>query len=68
MEKLLNELDSDINTNTCDIYNTTKKELEQIEKEEANSIIFRSKMNWYEHGEKNTKFFLNLEKKITQIN
>ena len=28
----------------------------------ANGIRIRSKCNWYENGEKSTKFFLNLEK------
>ena len=29
----------------------------------AESIRIRSKCDWYEHGKKSTKFFLNLEKK-----
>ena len=28
----------------------------------VNSLRIRSKFNWYENGEKSTKFFLNLEK------
>ena len=31
-------------------------------KKKAKGIKIRSKCNWYEHGEKSTKFFLNLEK------
>ena len=29
----------------------------------SESIRIRSKCDWYEHGEKSTKFYLNLEKK-----
>ena len=29
----------------------------------AEGIRIRSKCEWYEHGEKSTKFFLNLQKK-----
>ena len=31
-------------------------------KKKEKGIKIRSKCNWYEHGEKPTKFFLNLEK------
>ena len=39
-----------------------KTQLKQIYKIKANGIKFRSKCEWYEHGEKSSKFFLNLEK------
>ena len=39
------------------------KELESIYDHIAEGIRIRSKCDWYEHGEKSTKFFLNLEKK-----
>ena len=51
----------------------TKSELEDIENIEAKGIIFRSKMQWSEEGEKNSKYFLSLEKRnyvnklITQL-
>jgi hypothetical protein len=41
---------------------TAKNELESFNREELASSIFRSKCEWAEHGEKNSKFFLNLEK------
>ncbi len=49
-------------------------ELEQIEISETHSHIFRSKIKWIEDGEKNSKFFLSLEKRnytnqlISQLN
>jgi hypothetical protein len=39
-----------------------KKDLEDLNKEKMAGIIFRSKCDWAEYGEKNSKYFLNLEK------
>ena len=39
-----------------------KQQLDEICEEKAKGIKIRSKCNWYELGEKSTKFFLNLEK------
>ena len=44
-------------------YNKCKSEWEEILKFKAEEIKFRSKAKWTEDGEKNTKFFLNLEKR-----
>ena len=41
---------------------TAKRELEDINKEKLLSSVFRSKCEWAEHGERNSKYFLNLEK------
>ena len=38
-------------------------ELESIYNFIAEGIILRSKASWYEHGEKSSKYFLNLEKR-----
>ena len=43
-------------------YIECKNKLEQIYTEKANGIRIRSKCDWYEYGEKSSKFFLNLEK------
>ena len=43
-------------------YIETNEKLDKIYQEKANGIRIRSKCNWYEHGEKSSKFFLNLEK------
>ncbi len=55
-------MDSNPRQITKDSYYTSTKELEQIEKEELNSIIFKSKIKWTEDGEINAKYFLALEK------
>jgi hypothetical protein len=41
---------------------TAKSELENLNKEKLASSVFRSKCEWAEEGERNTKYFLNLEK------
>ena len=45
------------------IYIQCKKEYENIIKIKTNGILVRSKAQWHEEGEKNTKYFLNLEKR-----
>ena len=42
-------------------YNDCKTQLEQIYKIKVNGLKI-SKCEWYKHGEKSSKFFLNLEK------
>lgn len=49
--------------------NVTKREVEKLNSElealydqRVEGIIVRSKARWHEHGEKNSKYFLNLEK------
>ncbi len=67
LEQELKILESDLDTSpspSClQHYNSTKKELESIEKYETNGFIVRSKIKWIECGEKNSKLFLNLEKR-----
>ena len=45
-----------------------QNKLEQIYEEKANSLKIRSKCEWYEVGEKSSKFFLNLEKQHVLLN
>ena len=44
-------------------YIKTKGEWEKIVKKRTTGIILRSKAQWVEDGEKNTKYFINLEKR-----
>jgi hypothetical protein len=44
-------------------YTEGKKYIEDYNNEKTNGAMLRSKVDWAEHGEKNTKFFLNLEKR-----
>ena len=40
-----------------------KDELERFYENKVNGLIIRSRARWHEHGEKNSKYFLNLEKR-----
>ena len=44
------------------IYENTKSELDELMLQRARRLIFRSGARWYEEGERNTKYFYNLEK------
>ena len=60
LKNLENNLTSEENKK---LYNHYRNELETIYDHITDSIRIKSKCEWYEHGEKSTKFFLNLEKK-----
>ena len=45
-----------------DKYEGVKHLLEELETEKAIGTMVRSRVKWYEEGEKSTKFFFNLEK------
>ena len=51
----------DNNEEVMDIYNTVKKDLEQIEEEKLRGNIVRSRAQLIEEGEKCSKYFMNLE-------
>ena len=64
---LVNNLEKELNDQASDDilkrYNDAKKEIEEYNNIKANGALIRSKIEWAEFGEKNTKFFLNLEKR-----
>ena len=43
-------------------YIDCRNKLDKIHEQKINTIRIRSKCDWYEHGEKSSKFFLNLER------
>ena len=45
-----------------DLWQKSKAELEEKQFERIKGVMFRSKANWYEQGEKNTSYFYSLEK------
>ena len=51
---------SDLNAS---ILNSAKDMLELFYEEKVKGIIIRARARWHEHGEKSTKYFLNLEKR-----
>ena len=67
LEKTVKRLEISLSTNSSETlleeYYKYKNELESIYNFIAEGIILCSKANWYEHGEKSSKYFLNLEKR-----
>jgi len=43
--------------------NVLRERTEKLYEEKVEGIIVRSRARWYEHGEKNSKYFFNLEKR-----
>ena len=57
------KLQEELSVSKIDEYNLIKEELDKIEEMEAKGAILRSRIRWTEAGEKNSKYFLNLEKR-----
>ena len=45
------------------VLNVLKEKMEHLYEKKVEGIIIRSRARWHEHGEKNSKYFLNLEKR-----
>ena len=45
------------------ILSAAKESLEAFYNEKLNGVIIRARARWHEHGEKSSKYFLNLEKR-----
>jgi len=43
--------------------NVLKERMDKMYEEEVEGIIVRSRARWHDHGEKNSRYFLNLEKR-----
>ena len=65
LQQQLEALEKDVTENSDKIleYKVAKTEWEQYQNEKAEGAILRSKVQFTEMGEKNTKYFLNLEKR-----
>ena len=67
LENRLAELENMITTNPSEEviteYSNCRSDLETLYNYITVGIIMRSKSNWYEFGEKSSKYFLNLEKR-----
>ena len=62
--KRIDELEKDLsNIQNFNEYNQVKCQSKALEKEKLESIIFRSKIKCVEQGERNTKYFLQTEKR-----
>ena len=59
LENKLKTLGTSINFVDNSELTKTNEKLDKIYQEKANGIRIRSKCDWYKHGEKSSKFFLN---------
>ena len=55
--------ETDPNDQNANTLNSAKDTLELFYEEKVKGIIIHSRARWHEHGEKSTKYFLNLEKR-----
>ena len=55
--------EADPNNTNSNILNSSKENLEAFYDEKLNGVIIRARARWHEHGEKSSKYFLNLEKR-----
>ena len=62
LETKLKILESKVRYRDDPEYIHCKEELDKLYQGKINGAIIRSRCDWYEHGEKSSKFFLNLEK------
>ena len=64
LSEQVNEYEANLplNKEEDELWQKTKSELEEKMFLRAQGIIFRSKVKWYELGERNTKYFFSLEK------
>ena len=64
LSEVVNEYEANLplNQSDFDMWQQTKADLEEKLLERTRGIMFRSKVRWYEQGERNTKYFVSLEK------
>ena len=62
LENQLKKLEGKLDEENLSKYNSVKNELDKIYDHIAECARIRNKCDWYEHGEKSKRFFLNLEK------
>ena len=71
LEQIISRLEKETDNSTCDMQhynlveqlNEKRSELERIVEFRTKGAILRSKVKWFNEGEKNTKYLLSLEKR-----
>ena len=63
LKTLVNSLSTNASENLLKEYEECKSRLESLYDHITNGLIIRSKVSWYEKGEKSNKYFYNLEKR-----
>ncbi|KAL9982663.1 hypothetical protein ACROYT_G004734 [Oculina patagonica] len=63
LDKAKKTLDKTLSDSNTFHYHAAREKLEAFYEEKTKGIIIRARARWHEHGEKSTKYFLNLEKR-----
>jgi len=63
LTKAKSKLENNPNDHSKTYYNVVQEKLESLYEEKTKGVIIRARATWHEHGEKSTKYFLNLEKR-----
>ena len=61
--KAKQNVDLDPNNASVKALNSAKENLELFYEEKVHGIVIRARARWHEHGERSSKYFLNLEKR-----
>ena len=61
--KAKQNVDLDPNNANVNALNSAKENLELFYEEKVHGIVIRARARWHEHGERSSKYFLNLEKR-----
>ena len=62
LSKAKSNLENNPNDHNTTYYNVVQRKLESFYEEKNKGVIIRARARWHEHGEKSTKYFLNVEK------
>ena len=63
LTKAKSKLEGNPNDHNKTYYNVFQEKLESFYEEKTKGVIIRARARWHEHGEKSTKYFLNLGKR-----
>lgn len=61
--KQTTNIDVDPNNTNVNAFHSAKENLELFYEEKVQGIVIRARARWHEHGERSSKYFLNLEKR-----
>ena len=67
LESIVQQSENELNSNVCNTrskkcYCESKEKLEKYYLQKTKGAIIRSRLQWHEEGERNTKYFTGLEK------
>ena len=62
-EEATKKIEQDPSDSNLKTLNEAKEILESYYEEKTRGVIIRARARWHEHGERSTKYFLNLEKR-----